>query len=151
MNSIAMAEVLERFPNTKWCKPSSKGYDEAQVALAAFTDTDISTALASLRRNMARSMVTVDEIIAEIRRLRRRSEFAERVQREGINPDEIERERREMRNAILLAPAEEVRAAVAYCRKVGSLDGQPLSPKREEWSAFTIGMVHAALERKGTP
>ena len=150
MSEVAMAEVLERFPSTKWCKPSSNKYDEAQGALAAFTDTDISTALASLRRNMTRSMVTVDEIIGEIRRLRRRSEIVERAQQEGINDEEVQRHRREMRNAILLAPAEELREAVAYCRKVGSLDGQPLSPKREEWSAYAVGIVHAALERKAT-
>ena len=63
-------------------------------------------ALASLRRNISRSMVTVDELIGEIRRLRRRSEIVERAQQEGINTEEVERHRREMRNAILLAPGE---------------------------------------------
>ena len=99
MSEVAMAEVLERFPSTKWCKPSSNKYDEAQGALAAFTDTDISTALASLRRNMTRSMVTVDEIIGEIRRLRRRSEIVERAQQEGINGEEVERQRQMVRKA----------------------------------------------------
>jgi hypothetical protein len=55
-------------------------------------------------------------------------------------------ERKQARNTVLLAPREVIAAAVARCRKVGALDGTPLSPKVEEWSAYTVGMVYAAIE-----
>jgi CO dehydrogenase/acetyl-CoA synthase alpha subunit len=145
------ATILEHFAGSTWAKHDSKRHDEAAKMLEEFTHEEIAAACKSMRRTLSRSHVKPEELVGEIKRNKRREVVQAQAWREGINPAEVERELREMRNAILLAPAEEVREAVAYCRKVGSLDGQPLSPKREEWSSFTIGMVHAALERKAAP
>jgi hypothetical protein len=47
----------------------------------------------------------------------------------------------------MLAPREVVAQAVAYCRKAGAIESKPLSGDVTQWSAFTIGMVYAAIER----
>ena len=56
-------------------------------------------------------------------------------------------ERDEMRKAIMLAPREVVAQAVAYCRKAGALESKPLSGDVTQWSAFTTGLVYAAIEK----
>jgi hypothetical protein len=99
-----------------------------------------------MRLTLSRSSVKPEELAGEIRRNTKRAKVHSQAWKDGINPDEIERERKQARNAVILAPREVIAAAVARCRKVGALDGTPLSPKVEEWSAYTVGMVYAAIE-----
>ena len=65
---------------------------------------------------------------------------------EGIDPHEVEREAKQMRNTLLLAPREVIAKAVAYARNIRMLDGSPLPGDVASWSAFQIGAVHVALE-----
>lgn len=39
-----------------------------------------------------------------------------------------------------------VRQAVQHCRKIGAIHDPSIPPKVEDWTAYTVGIVHAALE-----
>jgi hypothetical protein len=146
MRTETAATILEYFGGSSWAKPDSKRHAEAAKVLEGFSHEDIVTACKSLRASLARTHCKAEELVGEIRRNKRREVVQAQAWREGINPDDIERERKQARNAVLLAPREVIAAAVAKCRKIGALDATPLSPKVEEWSAYTVGMVYAAIE-----
>lgn len=146
MRTETAVTILEFFPGSKWASPDSAKHGQAAEVLAEFTHEDIVKACKTMRATISRTHCTVEELAGEIKRNQRKAKVHARAWAEGINPDEVERERRQARNTVLLAPAETVRAAVTRCRKIGALDGTPLSSKREEWSAYTIGVVAAAME-----
>lgn len=146
MRTETAAVILEHFGGSTWAKPDSKRHAEAAKVLDEFTHEDIVQACKTMRLTLSRSSVKPEELAGEIRRNNKRAKVHAQAWKDGINPDEIERERKQARNAVLLAPREVIAAAVAKCRKVGALDGTPLSPKVEEWSAYTVGMVYAAIE-----
>jgi hypothetical protein len=142
MRTETAATILEYFGGSSWANTDSKKHAEA----AKVSHEDIVQACKTMRLTLSRSSVKPEELAAEIRRNTKRAKVHAQAWKDGINPDEIERERKQARNAVLLAPREIIAAAVARCRKVGALDGTPLSPKVEEWSAYTVGMVYAAIE-----
>lgn len=39
-----------------------------------------------------------------------------------------------------------VRQAVQHCRKIGAIHDPSIPPRVEDWTAYTVGIVHAALE-----
>lgn len=138
--------ILEFFPGSKWANKSSVKHEDAAKLLAGFSHEDIIQACKTMRASLARNQVDPEEIVGEIHRNRRKASALVK-QWDGVNPHEIDEDRKFMRNAILLAPAEIVRKAVAECRKNGVLGPQPLPPNREQWTSYAIGMVYAVLER----
>ncbi len=58
-------------------------------------------------------------------------------------------DRQRMKKDLLLATREEIAVGVSYARQVGALGGEPLPGKVEEWSAYSTGIVWAAMETKG--
>ena len=148
MRTETAATIAEYFPGSKWASPDSARHADAATALEAFTHEDIVQACKSLRANLSRTHCTAEELAGEVKRNQRKAVIHQRAMAEGINPQEVEQERRQARNALLLAPREVIAKAVARCRKIGMLDGAPLSPKVEEWSAYTVGIVYAAIEQE---
>jgi hypothetical protein len=141
--------VIEHFPSSTWAKPSSKKYEESMAALAPYNETDLTQAVKSLRRTLARAQCTVEEIVGEVRRLRRRNEIAAKADNEGINEEQVRRDREDMKRILLLATREEIAVGVAYARKIGALTAEPLPAKVEEWSEYARGVVWAAMDMKG--
>ncbi len=119
------------------------------AALAPYNETDLTQAVKSLRRTLARAQCTVEEIVGEVRRLRRRNEIAAKADNEGINEEQVRRDREDMRRMLLLATREEIAVGVAYARKIGALTAEPLPAKVEEWSEYARGVVWAAMDMKG--
>lgn len=148
MRNETAASIIELFPGCSWARPDSKRHDEAGKVLDEQTHEDIVQACKTLRANLARNHCTAEEIVAEIKRNQRKAAIHARACLDGINPEEVERERKLAKNAVLLAPREVIAKAVERCRQIGVLDGTPLSPKIEEWSAYTVGMVYAAIEEE---
>jgi hypothetical protein len=102
-----------------------------------------------MRRTLSRSHVKPEELVGEIKRNKRREVVQAQAWREGINPAEVDREREEMKRMLMLATREEIAVGVSYARQVGALGGEPLPGKVEEWSAYSTGIVWAAMETKG--
>lgn len=146
MRTETAVTILEYFPGSKWANPDSAKHAEAAKVLEEFTHEDIVQACKTMRASLARSHATAEEIVGEIRRNRKKAASLVK-QWEGVNTHEVEQDRKAMRNAILLAPAAMVREAVAHCRKHNTIGGDPLPANREEWTAYAVGMVYAALER----
>jgi hypothetical protein len=143
------ATILEHFAGSTWAKPDSKRHDEAAKVLAEFTHEEIAAACKSMRRTLSRSHVKPEELVGEIKRNKRREVVQAQAWREGINPAEVDREREEMKRMLMLATREEIAVGVSYARQVGALGGEPLPGKVEEWSAYSNGIVWAAMETKG--
>ena len=146
MRTETAATILEYFGGSSWANPDSKKHAEAAKVLDEFSHEDIVQACKTMRLTLSRSSVKPEELAGEIRRNTKRAKVHAQAWKDAINPYDIECERKFQRNAVLLAPREVIAAAVARCREVGALDGTPLSPKVEEWSAYTVGMVYAAIE-----
>jgi hypothetical protein len=102
-----------------------------------------------MRRTLSRSHVKPEELVGEIKRNKRREVVQAQAWKEGINPAEVDRGREDMKRMLMLATREEIAVGVAYARKIGALGGEPLPGKVEEWSAYSIGIVWAAMETKG--
>ena len=149
MTHPKMLAVLEAFPTTPWAKPTSKKYDEALGSLSTFNDVEVADALKSLRRTLFRSHLTTDEIVAEIRRLRRRSDLVAKAEADSLSEAEVRREREDIRRLLLLASREDIAAGVAEARQLGVLSPEPLDPRIEEWTEYARGIVYAAMERQG--
>jgi hypothetical protein len=149
MTDTRMQAVLEIFPSTTWAKPTSKRYQDGLGTLSSFTDVEVVDALKSLRRNIIRAHVTADEIVGEIRRLRRRSELAAIPNRDYIDTHQVEAERADIRRLLLLASREDIAAGVAAARQLGVLSPEPLSPNVEAWTEYARGIVFAAMEKNG--
>lgn len=145
MRTETAATIVEHFGGSTWANRDSKRHADAAKLLDEFSHEDIVQACKTMRLTLSRSSIKPEELVGEIRRNAKRARVQAQAWKDGINPDEIERERKQARNAVLLAPREIIAAAVAKCRKIGALDGTPLSPKVEEWSAYTVGMVYAAI------
>lgn len=148
MRTETAATIVEFFPGSKWASPDSARHADAAKVLESFTHEDIVQACKTLRANLSRTHCTAEELAGEIKRNQRKAVIHQRAMAEGINPAEVEQDRRKARNTLLLAPREVIAKAVAKCRKVGALDGNALSPKIEEWSAYTVGIVYAAIEQE---
>lgn len=146
MRAETAATILEYFGGCSWAKPDSKRHAEAAKVLEGFSHEDIVTACKSLRASLARTHCKAEELVGEIKRNQRKSVVQARAMQEGIDPHEVEREAKKMRNTLLLAPREDIAKAVARCRKHAALDGSPLPADVASWSRFQIGIVHAALE-----
>lgn len=146
MRTETAATILEYFGGSSWAKPDSKRHAEAAKVLEGFSHEDIVTACKSLRASLARTHCKAEELVGEIKRNQRKSVVQARAMQEGIDPHEVEREAKQMRNTLLLAPREVIAKAVARCRKHAALDGSPLPADVASWSRFQIGIVHAALE-----
>lgn len=146
MRAETAATILEYFGGSSWAKPDSKRHAEAAKVLEGFSHEDIVTACKSLRASLARTHCKAEELVGEIKRNQRKSVVHARAMQEGIDPHEVEREAKKMRNTLLLAPREDIAKAVARCRKHAALDGSPLPADVASWSRFQIGIVHAALE-----
>ena len=146
MRTETAATILEYFGGSSWAKPDSKRHAEAAKVLEGFSHEDIVTACKSLRASLARTHCKAEELVGEIKRNQRKSVVQARAMQEGIDPHEVEREAKQMRNTLLLEPREVIAKAVAYARKIRMLDGSPLPGDVASWSAFQIGAVHAALE-----
>jgi len=146
MRAETAATILEYFGGSSWAKPDSKRHAEAAKVLEGFSHEDIVTACKSLRASLARTHCKAEELVGEIKRNQRKSLVQARAMQEGIDPHEVERDAKQMRNTLLLAPREDIAKAVARCRKCAALDGSPLPADVAAWSRFQIGMVHAALE-----
>lgn len=146
MRAETAASIIEYFPGSSWAKPDSKRHAEAGKVLADQTHEDIVQACKTLRANLARTHCTAEEIVGEIKRNQRKAAIHARAWSDGINPEEVEREAKQMRNTLLLAPRQEIAKAVAKCRKFRLLDGTPLPGDVSEWSVYQVGAVHAALE-----
>jgi hypothetical protein len=149
MSDIAMTAALEHFPSSGWAKPTSKKYAESLGALSSFTDTEVIDALKSLKRTVVRSNVTVDEIIGEIRRLRRRSDLVQQAAKDALDEDEVKRERADIARMLHLASRDEIAAGVAHARQVGVLSPDPLPPNIEDWTDYARGIVWAAMDQQG--
>ena len=149
MTHPKMLAVLEAFPTTPWAKETSKKYDEALGNLSTFNDVEVADALKSLRRTLFRSHLTTDEIIGEIRRLRRRSDLVQQAEKDQLNEDEVKRERADIARMLHLASRDEIADGVTHARQVGVLSPDPLPPKIEDWTDYARGIVWAAMEAKG--
>jgi len=149
MRTETAATILEYFGGSSWAKPDSKRHAEAAKVLEGFSHEDIVTACKSLRASLARTHCKAEELVGEIRRNKRREVVQAQAWREGINPAEVDREREDMKRMLMLATREEIAVGVSYARQVGSLGGEPLPGRVEEWSAYATGIVWAAMERKG--
>lgn len=147
MRAETAATILEYLPGCKWASPDSAKHQQAAEVLDAFTHEDIVQACKTLRATLSRTHATAEEIAGEVKRNQRKAVIAAKAMQDGIDPYEVEQERKAMRSAILLAPADLLRRAVALCRKTGVLGAEPLSANREEWSAYAVGMVYVTLER----
>lgn len=148
MNQSILEQITERFPQSKWANPTSAKHKEAMAKLEEFDDEVIVEALDALKRTLARTMVTPDQLIAEIKMLRKRTAKVVKDQNEEILTAQVEHDRAEMLNELLAAPVQSIASAVKYLRKVGVFAQQPLSRDIKSWSPFTIGMVWAAVESK---
>lgn len=146
MRAETAATILEYLPGCKWASPDSTKHQQAAEVLDAFTHEDIVQACKTLRASLSRTHATAEEIAGEVKRNQRKAAALVK-QWEGVNTHEVEQDRKAMRSAILLAPADLLRRAVALCRKTGVLGAEPLSANREEWSAYAVGMVYVTLER----
>lgn len=147
MKPETMTEIATLFTGSKWTSDTNSKYSEAFATLQPYEDAEVVDATKALRASLARTHCTAAEIVGEIRRMRKRSTVQEKAQREYIDIHEVTVQRDEMRKAIMLAPREVVAQAVAYCRKAGAIESKPLSGDVTQWSAFTTGMVYAAIER----
>ena len=148
MTPQGMAHIREHFPSNKWANEESAKYQECFAALANCTDEEILEACKSLRASVARLHMKPEEIVGEVRRNRKRSAIVVVQKRDLLDEEEVLRDRKQMTNTLLLAPTQSIANSVAYLRRVGVLDAKPLSRDITQWSAFTIGMVYAAIEQE---
>lgn len=149
MTHPKMLAVLETFPTTPWAKETSKKYAESLGSLSTFNDVEVADALKSLRRTLFRSHLTTDEIVAEIRRLRRRSDLVAKAEADSLNEAEVQKEREDIRRLLLLASREDIAAGVAHARQVKAISPEPLPAQVDEWTDYARGIVYAAMEREG--
>lgn len=94
---------------------------------------------------LSRSSIKPEELLGEIKRNRKKANSVARFWKSEIDEDEVARERTEMRRDLLLAPREVIAKGVTYCRRIQVLDAQPLKADISTWSAFEVGVVHAAI------
>ena len=149
MRPETAATIAEYFPGSKWASPDSSRHAHAAKVLEAFSHEDIVQACKSLRANLSRTHCTAEELAGEIKRNKRRDAIQAQAWREGINPAEVERDRKDMKRMLLLATREEIAVGVKYARQVGALGGEPLPGNVEEWSAYSTGIVWAAMDKQG--
>lgn len=140
------ASIIEYFPSTKWANQQNSKHKSASDLLAEFSHEEIVAGCKKLKSLLSRSHISVDELAVEIRRIRAREAAQAKVWSDGINPDEVRRQRDVAREAVLTAPREVVEAAVAFARSIGALDGNPLPGDRHRWTPFVIGIINAAMQ-----
>lgn len=140
------ASIIDYFPGTKWANQQNSKHKPASDLLAEFSHEEIVAGCKKLKSLLSRSHISVDELAVEIRRIKAREAAQAKVWSDGINPDEVRRQRDAARDAVLAAPREAVEAAVARARTVGALDGNPLPGDRHRWTPFVIGIINAAMQ-----
>lgn len=148
MTPQGMKHIREYFPSSKWANETSAKYQEAFTALGNCTDEEVLEACKSLRQSVARLHMKPEEFVGEVRRNRKRVAAVVVQRRDFVDEEQVLRDRKQMMNTLLLAPQQSIRSAVAYLRRLGALGPQPLSREIESWSAFTVGMVFAAVEQE---
>jgi hypothetical protein len=145
MTHNTMVLIAETFPTTKWAVHTSKNYVSSFEALQAFEDDDVVRAVRKLRTLLARNTLSVEELIIEIRRGAKQQRKIK--QPESMDKAIAESDQQYMRTQLQREQVDRIRKAVTICRESRAIDNTPLSPRIEEWSGLTIGLVHAALER----
>ena len=65
MSPSILFQILERFPQSKWAMTSSAKHKEAMAKLEDFTDEELAAALDVMKRTLARTMVTPDQLAAK--------------------------------------------------------------------------------------
>ncbi|CAB4165144.1 hypothetical protein UFOVP824_34 [uncultured Caudovirales phage] len=148
MNPSILFQILERFPQSKWAMTSSAKHKEALKKLEEFGDDEIAEALDVMKRTLARTLITPDQLAAEIKMMRKRTRVNQKQLNDVIIETQVEQDRVEMRADLANTPEELIRAAVKFCRSVSALDIKPLSRNITEWSDYTVGMVWAAVQRE---
>ena len=73
MNHSILEQITERFPQSKWANPTSAKHKEAMAKLEEFDDEVIVEALDALKRTLARTMVTPDQLVSEIKLIQKRN------------------------------------------------------------------------------
>ena len=149
MTPHGMQIILQAFPQTKWASDTSAKYMEAFTILKPYEDSEIEGACRSLKASLTRSAIKVEEVQAEVRRLRRRSEIRAEAERDAIDEAEVDRDRKAVTQALVLATREEIAAGVAHCRRVAALTGEALPADVTEWTPYQRGMVWAAMDGHG--
>ena len=148
MNPSILFQILERFPQSKWAMTSSAKHKEAMAKLEDFSDEELAAALDVMKRTLARTMVTPDQLAAEIKMMRKRTAVNQRAQEDAIIQEQVDQDRAAMRQELGQTDEALIRTAVKYCRSMGAVDMKPLSRNIAEWSDFTVGMVWAAVQRE---
>lgn len=146
MRTETAAVIQEYFAGSKWASPTSSRHEQASQVLVEFSHEEVVAGCKKLKSLLSRSHISVDELAVEIRRIKAREAAQAKVWSDGINPDEVRRQRDAARDAVLAAPREAVEAAVARARSVGALDGNPLPGDRNRWTPFVIGIINAAMQ-----
>ena len=148
MNQSILHTILDRFSQSKWALPTSAKHKESVAKLEEFSDEELIEAIESLKRTLARTMVTPDQIAAEIKMIRKRTQSSVKQLNDQILASQVEEDRIAMRNELKDTSESVIRAAVKYVRKVGVLDASPLSRNIDDWSAFVTGIVWASVQRE---
>lgn len=147
MNPSILFQILERFPQSKWAMTSSAKHKEAMAKLEDFDDEAIVEALDALKRTLARTMVTPDQLVSEIKLIQKRNAVSVKQANDEILTAQVEEDRVSMLNTLLETPVEKIASAVKYLRSVGVFSNRPLDRNIETWSPFVVGMVWAAVEK----
>jgi hypothetical protein len=147
MRTETAAVIQEYFAGSKWAVQSSSRHEQAAQVLAEYSHEDIVQACKTMRATLARTHCTAEELAGEIRRNQRKNAVRAQAEREGYNPFEVEQHRAAMRSEIEAADSTKVREVVNRLRNVGALGGEHLPADRSKWSAYTVGVVWAGLNR----
>ena len=149
MTPHGMQIILQAFTQTKWASDTSTRYQEAFTILMPYEDSEIEAACRSLKKTIVRAAIKPEEVQAEVRRLRRRSEIRAEAERDAIDEAEVERDRKSITQALVLATREEIAAGVSHCRSVAALTGEALPSDVTEWTPYQRGVVWAAMDKQG--
>jgi hypothetical protein len=148
VNPSILFQILERFPQSKWAMTGSAKHSESLKKLEEFGDDEIAEALDVMKRTLARTLITPDQLAAEIKMMRKRTRVNQKQLNDAVIESQVQQDRVEMRAELNATPEQVIRAAVKYCRSVSAVDLKPLSRNISEWSDFTVGMVWAAVQRE---
>lgn len=145
MTHNLMALIAEKFPSTKWAVHTNRNYVKAYEALKDFEDEEVAAAVRKMRSGLSRNMIALEELLSEIQRA---SKPKTRYRQSDVADQQASRSDLQcMREELYRESVQSIRDAVTICRAARVLDGQPLSPRIEEWGNYAVGVVHAAIQR----
>lgn len=139
--------VRQFFPSSKWVNEGTKNHKEALMRLANYDVVIAKDALISMKACFARTFITAEELVMEIKSLEKRMRTLKKQQVTQFSSEEVKNDYERSVQQLEKAPRLDIQEAVGYGRSVGLLRRDALDPDIRSWNPWTVGIVTAIVQK----